>query len=190
MDKKTQDVNDIYTAYGKFAIEFELLCFSIRLCILSALEKNGLKDQKLGSVILADQTAYPLIDKLRAIITEISNGEQDPRLRNQLKGLFTFCYDMNEKRNKIIHGTWHIGHGKDIESDIPTVFGSKFKTTAVKGLDIDIFFYSPNDFDKHTNAIKLAQQYFVLLNSCIINNGDFSKILGCKIELPKIDKEN
>lgn len=179
MEKKNQEINEIYIAYGKFAIEYEQLCFSINICITKLLEKDGLKDTRLSGILLSDQTAYPLITKLKTIIAVVF--ETNPDIVKHLNPLFNFCLDIIEKRNKIIHGTWFVGIGKNNSTDFSVAYGSKVKAKPNKGLDIDFMEYNPTHFETLTESIIKAKLNFAELTGILMFEQDLSKIKNIKI---------
>ena len=115
---------------------------------------NGLKDQQLARILLADQTAYPLIAKLRSIVTVFYNDK--PEVIVHLKPLFKFCLNINEQRNDIIHGTWFVGWGEQNQEEFNIASGRKDKITA-KGVDLNILSYEHTDFDELTKKIIVAE---------------------------------
>jgi hypothetical protein len=58
----------IYRAIGEFIVKFEVACFSISLCVQAMLERSGLRNQQVTSILLAGITAEPL----RALIESLS----------------------------------------------------------------------------------------------------------------------
>jgi hypothetical protein len=93
----------IYHDYGYFIIEFEQMVLSIQMNIYTLLSLQGLKDTTLLKILLQDQTAYPLITKLRAMIA--IHYEHNQKAREVIDPLFVYSVALVEKRNFIVHGS-------------------------------------------------------------------------------------
>lgn len=166
-EKYKDQTNDLYRAYGYFAIEFEVLCHNIKECIIFSLHSNGLQNQEFIRILLADQTAGPLISKLTgfiAIVYRDSKSEFD-----YLAPLFKFCKDINEKRNEIIHATWHIGWASDEQTEFNIASWSKDKITK-EGICFNCNRWEAKMFDELTEKIKTASEILNRLLGCIVGN--------------------
>lgn len=156
MDKEKQEkfdlqTNDLYRAYGRFAVNFEHMCSSIRTCILFAFQ---LQKQELLRVLLADQTADPLIKKLRAIISIIFRKKAEEI--KHIDPLFKFCISIIEKRNEIIHGTWFIGWASSEQTEFDSANGKKDKIKS-EGVKTYSFYYKAETFDDLTEKVIIAK---------------------------------
>lgn len=99
----------IYRAIGEFVVKFEIACFSISLCVQAILERSGLRNQQVTSILLAGITAEPL----RALIESLSaeTGWLTDEEREELKKLLSRFQKLTAERNDVIHGTWLIDFG-------------------------------------------------------------------------------
>jgi hypothetical protein len=157
--------DDIYRSIGHFAVEFEHFCESLRQAISTCLPTNGLLHQKLIRVLLADQTAYPLLIKYRAFIA--INFENKPEEINFLKPLFATALNLIEERNKIIHGTWYVGWGSEDQINFDLVSGVKDKITK-NGIVHDVTSTTSKEFDILTIESKLIGEGINRVKSCMM----------------------
>ncbi len=162
-EKFDKQTGALYEAFGRFVIEFEQMCERLRVCIIFSVNTNGQHGQQFLQVLLADLTAYPLITKLRAILSIIY--KDDEQQRNHLDPLFKFCIELNELRNDIVHGTWTIGSTRVEEIEFDTAWGRKAKLTK-KGLEPKLFSYKPEKVNALTEKIKIATELIFRLQYC------------------------
>jgi hypothetical protein len=145
----------IYHDYGHFAIEFEQLTLAIKMCIFSLLKLQGLKDFKYLRILLHDQTAYPLVNKLRSLLA--LHYEKEPERFKSLEKLFTYTIKIIEKRNDIIHGSFFVNSNED-----GNLFKDKTGKFGVKPIDDN---YDKAKFISYTTKVMLAKHNFEILNS-------------------------
>lgn len=167
-EKYNLQTNDLYRAYGQFAIDFEQMCRNMKLCIIFIMHNRGLTNQELTRVLLADQTAAPLISKLRAFIAIFYKN--NPEEINHVEPLFKFCLSINEKRNEIIHGNWFIGWTSSEQTEFDTANGMKDKITK-KGVELKKYDFTISMFDDLTEKVRTAGILLDRLKGCIV--GDF-----------------
>lgn len=170
----------IYHDYGHFAIEFEQLTLSIKICIFTLLGLQGLKDFKCLRVLLHDQTAYPLVNKLRSLVA--LHYEKEPERFKALDKLFTYTIKMIEKRNDIIHGSFFVNSNGDGD-----LFKDKTGKFGVKPIEDK---YDKVKFVNYTTKLILAKNNFDILNSYLYENDNvFDKFFNdTKLEELNIDK--
>lgn len=170
----------IYHDYGHFAIEFEQLTLSIKICIFTLLGLQGLKDFKYLRVLLHDQTAYPLVNKLRSLLA--LHYENEPERFKALDKLFTHTIKMIEKRNDIIHGSFFVN-----SDDNGNLFKDKTGKFGVKPIEDK---YDKVKFVNYTTKLILAKYNFDILNSYLHENDEvFDKFFNdTKLEELNIDK--
>jgi hypothetical protein len=186
MEKKEKieaQKNAQYQSFGRFNIEFEQMCLNIRTCITFAMHMDGLKEQQLIRILLADQTAYPLIVKLRSIVSILYQNKPDTI--KHLSPLFKFCLKVNEQRNDIIHGSWFVGRGSQEQEEFNVASGMKDKITS-NGVKLNTLSYEHINFDELTEKIILAKELLGRLNGCIV--GDFEILKN--IDSDQIEKLN
>lgn len=131
--KYQKQTDELYKYYGIFIVEFEQLVRAVRSAIIAAFDANGLHKQQLTRILLADQTAKPLLDKLIAIIAIWYPDNSDTV--KHLKPLFDFCYKLFEFRNTLVHGTSFIGWTNEYENEFDTSTLLKDKTSK-KGIEL------------------------------------------------------
>lgn len=170
----------IYHDYGHFAIEFEQLTLAIKICIFSLLNLQGLKDFKYLRILLHDQTAYPLVNKLRSLLA--LHYESEPERFKSLDKLFTYSLKIIEKRNDIIHGSFFVNSNED-----GNLFKDKTGKFGVKPIDDK---YDNAKFISYTTKVMLAKYYFEILNSYLHENDNvFDEFFNTiKLEELNIDK--
>lgn len=116
----------LYRSIGEFVVVFELVCLSISLCVKATFERAGLRNQRIGDVLLAGMTAEPLRALLESLVAEtawLRPAEQDA-----LKGLLTRFQKLASERNEVVHGMWLIQFENyaSHQSDFKTATGLKF----------------------------------------------------------------
>ncbi|MGC1633505.1 MAG: hypothetical protein WA749_15450 [Gelidibacter sp.] len=151
----TEKSKSIYHDYGHFAIEFEQLTLSIKICIFTLFGLQGLKDFKYLRVILHDQTAYPLVNKLRSLLA--LHYENDAERYKSLDKLFSYTIKIIEKRNDIIHGSFFVNSTEDGD-----LFKDKTGKFGIKPIEDK---YDNIKFINYTTKVILAKNSFDILNS-------------------------
>lgn len=143
-----EQTDDIYRAIGKFNVRFEQLVFYMGEGISSFLSKNGLNNQQLSNIILADQTAYPIKTMFGAMIFEIVDLNDNER--RIVKNILKQVQDLIDRRNDIVHCTWFVGWTSPSDNNFSDVTGRKLKRgnsgAEVKGFDL-----TRADFDQLSN---------------------------------------
>ncbi|WP_445712250.1 hypothetical protein [Flavobacterium sp.] len=181
IDKQLSEKSkSIYHDYGHFAIEFEQLTLSIKICIFSLMGLQGLKDFKYLRILLHDQTAFPLLNKLRSLLA--LHYEKEPERLKALDKLFSYTIKMIEKRNDIIHGSFFVTS----ESN-----GNLFKDKTGKfGVNPIEDNYDKTKFINYTTKLILAKNKFDVLNSYFYENDEvYFEIFNIKqLEQLDIDK--
>ncbi|MCG6154026.1 hypothetical protein [Leptospira bandrabouensis] len=179
-EKLEQQTKDLYRAIGRFSVEFEHLCWNIKNSIVFLMQDNkNPQSQKYLRVLLADQTAYPLITKLKSISSIRLKDYQEELLL--LDPLFKFCIKINETRNDIIHGTWFIGWVSEEQTEFDIAIGIKEKNIK-SGIDIHTREYKAEHFDLLSSKLKMGSEYI----SKIFTGLSFLNFLPSK----SIKKEN
>lgn len=140
----TEQTDDIYRAIGKFSVKFEQLVFFMCQGIRSILSQQGLRNQQLASIILADQTAYPIQSMFGSMIYEVTELNDTERLI--VKEILKKVQVLIKKRNDIVHSTWFVGWASPSDTDFTEVsgqklnkgtFGSKVKSLEFTSADFD-----------------------------------------------------
>ena len=102
-DKLQKFVNRLYAPLGKFIIDFETLCESMRIACIKAFAKNGLQKSELAEITFAGLTANPLLDVYVSLTSEafILNREQLEELK-QIKRRTQTLITIRKKYSKEI----------------------------------------------------------------------------------------
>jgi len=124
---------------------------------MDVLEKEGLKNQSIRKILLANQTAEPLRSLLQALLAEFFDQEKFHIL---LKKIFQEVQDLTAIRNEIIHSKWNPpvddpdwGGGKNY------AIGKKLKTS--KSGESSVYpKYTIADFEKKIEACLRLQKIF------------------------------
>ena len=180
----------LYAAFGRFAVNFELICFALRQGIHWMLHSGGLRIEKLADILLTDLTAKPLQSIYRSMSSEIQ--ELSDNDRRVIKNIFKRIDDLIEKRNDIIHATWFIEWASPKDTDFNEARGIKTDRDK-KGGKIKVFRFKIKDFNK------LSQEAFILfklisrLSICLTNNfkveNNFEFDENGNVRLPTSKKE-
>jgi hypothetical protein len=125
--KRREQSEALYAAIGRFAVKFEHLCFRMSTCIIFVLHDDGLRTQHLANALLADLTAYPLLQSFRAMVAELrKNDSNDMRILNNVSNRIE---ELIEERNDVLHRTWFVGAASDRQQDFSKAPSWKFRKT-------------------------------------------------------------
>jgi hypothetical protein len=164
-EKYDTQTNELYRAYGRFAVEFEQMCRSLKEGIMFTLTTDGLKNQDLVRVLLADQTASPLIAKFKAFVSIVYKDNLAEA--KCVDKIFKACISINEQRNEIIHGTWFIGWANEEQTEFNVADGMKDKITK-NGVEQIPLSHSAESFDELTEKVKIVADLINRLSHCIV----------------------
>jgi len=166
--KKYEDqTEDLYAALGKFAVEFEHVCNYLRLIIMAILSKEGLDNEKVMQILLADQTAEPLRALMMSLIAETHKlSETDQNIVNKITNR---VQKLTKKRNDVLHGTWFIGWASTGDEDFTNAAGVKFKKDK-KGDATKSINWKVKDFNYLITEAVEVWNLLAWLNRCISFN--------------------
>lgn len=106
-DSFGQQTMALYAAFGQFAVEFEHVCFTMRCIIMNILHEQGLRNEKILNILLADQTAEPLRGLTLSLLVETQQFSiMDEKI---ISSLFSKVQALTRERNDVLHSTWFIG---------------------------------------------------------------------------------
>ena len=97
------DSKEFFQLIGEFAVEFENICRLMEDCAMHILEKEGLQNDSISKVLLANHTADPLKNMLRSLLAERLKTEDFKKVSDLA---FSEIQQLIEKRNSIIHAKW------------------------------------------------------------------------------------
>lgn len=132
-----KNTKEQYEALGRFVVAFEAMVSETRDCSMALLQtehvSSALVDVAFHHPVL---TAKPLFEIFRALIIEFLNLPDiaaKPKDQNMFQGVLKTIaseyFELTNKRNTLLHGTWHIGYSTHEDPNSETFFLHKFKPT-------------------------------------------------------------
>lgn len=174
----TAENKSIYERLGRIVSDFESLVLQLKMCIYTLLILNGLKDLAHARILLSDQTAYPILQKLRSMVAHhYTDRKTEAR---HIGKLFSQTASLIEHRNFMLHGSWFFDRQQANPTAAEVLKDKIFKD----GVDAESRDLSAVDMDLMIEKIKLAEQLFTALNLCIYEP---DRDLTLKIPLQKIN---
>ena len=149
------DSKEFFQLIGEFAVEFENICRLMEDCAMHILEKEGLQNDSISKVLLANHTADPLKNMLRSLLAERLKTEDFKKVSDLA---FSEIQQLIEKRNSIIHAKWIAPI--DDEDWFPKkgfVLGHKLKTNK-RGDATEYLKYSKVDFIGYIETCRRIQR--------------------------------
>ena len=186
---RKQQTDDIYRAIGRFSVKFEQLVQAMTFGIVFLLSKNGLKNQQLAHVMMADLTAYPIKSIFGSMIAE--SVVLNDRERRIVDLILKRVQGLIDKRNDIVHSTWSVGWAATDAVKFDTVGGYKL-TRGRAGARAKSFTFKSGDFDKFSlecdDVKELVYRLWrtVLMGRSIVN--DFVILDSGEVAVPSKDK--
>lgn len=161
--KMKRQIDELYRAYGEFAVQFEHLIDGTRMAIADILQHEGLHNQQVANIILADLTAAPLRNLFGSLVGETKNLDKNDRriFDNVLKRMQA----LTERRNEIIHGTWYIGWTSEVDDDFSIASGVKLHKSN-KGGAVKSFKHSVTDFENLSKEAVALSNVVLRIYSC------------------------
>ena len=161
--KLKEQSEDQYRSIGKFAVKFEHVCEAIHSTMLFMLHNEGIKNQKVIQVLLANHTAEPLRVLFESLISVTQSlSQEESKIINSVLKRFQ---ELTSKRNDIIHGTWYIGWAATTDTDFSTAIGLKHHRNKA-GTTMKRFEFSTCDFDVLTQEAEALAAIIQRLGSC------------------------
>ena len=141
----------LYAPLGRFIVEFEGFCQTIRLSCIRVFEHAGLRNRELAEITFASLTATPLFElyvSLTAEAYDLNEGQQE-----QLRKIRSVMHELVAVRNKAIHGTWTLIDFADTENGTPDAILSSSRRKP-HGLERVVSSLSHEQLRKHTLQLK------------------------------------
>jgi hypothetical protein len=92
----------IYEAYGKFAIEFEMVCDGLENLVRTVLDAEGLDNPRIQECLIAGLTAEPLSSLAQSLCYEHLRPSDEAS--KVIDFVFAAFRKLIQKRNDLIHG--------------------------------------------------------------------------------------
>ncbi len=161
--KYEEQTEDLYAAFGKFAVEFEHICNYLRAITKTILAREGLQNERVMHVILAALTAEPLRTLVQSLIHEtLTLSDTDKKI---VRKLLNRMQELTKTRNEVLHGTWFIGWA-GVDDDFSNAPGIKIKSNK-EGAVVKSFNWNVADFEELTSEVIQLANLFGRLNGCI-----------------------
>ncbi|MBU1192611.1 MAG: hypothetical protein KKE76_12955 [Gammaproteobacteria bacterium] len=184
--KYEEQTEDLYAALGKFAVEFEHICNYLRLIIMAILNNEGLRNEKVMQILLADLTADPLRAQVMSLVAE-TQGLSDAEIKN-INNILNRVQNLTKTRNDVLHGTWYIGWAGVGDNEFTAAPGIKIKRNK-KGTAPKTFEWKEKDFDELSVEAVELWSLLARLYGCISGNfkieNNFVVDANGKVGLPK-----
>lgn len=177
MDKNTQhkfdeQTEDLYAASGRFAVEFEHVCNYLRQVILAILFKEGLGNENVMQILVADLTAEPLRSLVLSLISETQHFSEPER--TIVNKILNPIQDLTKTRNDVLHGPWCIGWASHKDTECTVAPGIKYKENK-DAVATKTFNWTVQDFNELTKEATTLWRLLAKLNCCIIGNNKLEK---------------
>ena len=154
----------LYQAVGRFAVEFEHVCFAMRHIVMNVLDAQGLNDPKVINIILAELTAEPLRSLTGALIAETSAlSKQDEKI---LSKVLADVQTLTRDRNDVLHSTWFIGWYGTGAGDFSNAPGVKPKRSGKGDASLSRTWGS-KQFDALTERATSLCDHLRRINACL-----------------------
>lgn len=170
--RHAEQTSALYAALGRFVAEFELVCWQMRMVILSVLQQAGLQNQQLAHVITADMTADPLRSIAQALIGEAMKlSAADLEVCDNI---FKRIANATKTRNDVVHGTWFIGWAGSGDSDFSVASRMK-QARGKRGVLHRSIDFTAEGIDALTVDCTQLKLDMTRLNACIVTNSGIAR---------------
>jgi hypothetical protein len=99
--------DEVFCELGRFFVKFEHVIRWMGTAVTFILQRNGLRNQQLAHILLAEQTAYPIKSMLQAMVVEVAqlNAEEVTIINS----IFKRVQDLIDQRNMLVHSFTVVG---------------------------------------------------------------------------------
>ncbi len=137
---KWESDKEVYEYIGRFCVEFEQMCRTMEVCARTIIHSQGLTNDAISEILLADYTADPLRTLLHSLIGQ--TVVEDDRELEICSKIFNYIQKLTKNRNDLIHSKWYlIGVGGEKEVEEVFAYGVKLHAnkegSATKKIDFD-----------------------------------------------------
>lgn len=98
------ETNQLYQAIGEFVVKFEHVTLALTLIAKAILERTGLRDEQVSSIILAGMTAEPLRSLVEALASQTGYLRSDDM--EHFRSVLKRFQSLTSERNDVVHGAW------------------------------------------------------------------------------------
>jgi hypothetical protein len=159
-----QQTSALYAALGEFAVEFEHVCFAMRCIIMSILHEQGLRNEKVLNILLAEQTAEPLRSLTASLFAETQQfSENDEKI---IGSVLSKVQVLTQERNDVLHSTWFIGWYGTANGDFGNAPSIKPKRSKKGDISLDRT-WRIEQFDILTARAKALSDNLRSINTCL-----------------------
>lgn len=128
MSEKTAEIpSELYSLLGEFTVEFEWVCYFLRLAITRLSLSAGNENTAIIKALMADMNALPLLRAFQSIAAGMR--KLDDEEHKIISKIYNQTTALIEKRNDIIHGTWFARPPKDDNELMAWITGQRTKHT-------------------------------------------------------------
>lgn len=161
MRNATLNSATFYELFGKFCVEFEIVCGEMEYCADDLLALSGLNNMSMRKVVLSNLTAYPLQNMLRALLAEhFKSKECFEQYEPILSMAFNEFSELNETRNKLVHAKWLAPIDEEqFSKPKPYVLSQKLKTNKT-GDGTEFLKYEEGHFQTHIGECLRLKEIF------------------------------
>lgn len=157
-----------FIAYlGEFVIAFERVCEAMRQSILLVFKKEGLRNQALAQVLVADRTASHLRELLGQLYACLS--DQDEADQREVATLLKRVGELSTFRNQLLHSCWGLGDKASPVELIATAF--KLKANQKSGAYAEILGFSASYIQEKIAEATAIQVLLDRLGTCLLQRG-------------------
>ncbi|PMY31250.1 hypothetical protein C1Y35_30250 [Pseudomonas sp. GW456-L14] len=186
-EKFKSQTDSLYAGLGRFVVGFEELVATMRqmisLHVAQVPAPHQARQQHIANIFTADLTADPLARTFRSILLlsleSYGRQEQLPIIKDLLSNLCSRIDGINKKRNKFLHGTWHIDYASVDQEDFSEAKGFKATNTA-NGLRLDRLEHTADSFLEAVEECLALKDLVSGFSICLMFNEDLLKIYGFK----------
>jgi hypothetical protein len=174
--------HNIFEGLGQLVIEFERFILTLKVSIYTVLMLDGLKEVRYARVLLADLTAYPILQRFRSLLGIRYVGRNSEL--EHVDRLFALTAELISQRNFMVHGSWFTDRQENHPKAAEILKDKIFK----RGVDAESRALSTVEIQALIEKIRLADSLFTALNLCIYEpERDLrQKLASARIERLKI----
>lgn len=167
-DKKHEEqIDELMKSLGKFVVEFERVCATVRHLIIFTFQREGLKNQSLSQVVVGNKATAELRFLFGALYSELRDQDDDDRkIVNSLLNRFD---KLSTKRNILLHSEWFLGD--EAGEDELAALIAEYKAKQKSGTEFKIEEMPPTIIDKYAYEARKQLVLFRRLTTSLLQSG-------------------